>query len=314
MKDTLETFEATLNRHELELRRGQCHTLQVNVGLACDLTCRHCHLNAGPTRTEIMSRQTMEEVMDFAMRTSFQVADITGGAPELVPDLDFLIAGLAPVVPRIMLRSNLTALGERSREGLIDLCRRLRVTIVASLPAVTSAQVEAQRGKGVWDKSIAVLKRLNALGYGRPGTGLELHLVANPTGAFLPQGQVAAELQFKRALAEKLGLEFNHLYVFANMPLGRFRRWLEDSGNLHDYQRTLVEAFNSCTVEGLMCRSMVSVAWNGILYDCDFNQAADLPQGGRPVHVRDLAGAPVEGSLIAIGEHCYACTAGSGFT
>lgn len=314
MKPDFPPFESNLARSGLELRRGRCHTLQVNVGLKCDLACRHCHLNAGPERSEMMSRQTMQEVVDFAGRCSFQVADITGGAPELVPDLDFLIAGLAPVVPRIMLRSNLTALAGSHREGLIDLCRRLRVTIVASLPAVTPSQVEAQRGKGVWEQSVAVLKRLNELGYGLPSSGLKLHLVANPTGAFLPQGQAAAERQFKRALAQRLGIEFNQLFVFANMPLGRFRRWLEDSGNLDGYLKTLADAFNPCTVEGLMCRSLVSVAWNGVLYDCDFNQAAELPMGGSPVHVRSLEGAPAEGSTIAVGDHCYACSAGAGFT
>lgn len=314
MKNTPESFEATLARHGLELRRDRCYTLQVNVGLKCDLACRHCHLSAGPNRTETMSRQTMQEVIDFAWRASFQVADITGGAPELVPDLDFLIAGLAPAVPRIMLRSNLTTLSEWSREGLIDLCRRLKVAIVASLPAVTPSQVAAQRGKGVWERSVAVLRRLNEMGYGRPGTGLELHLVANPVGAFLPQGQAAAERQFKHALAQRLGIEFNHLFVFANMPLGRFRHWLEDSGNLDGYLRTLADAFNPCTVPGLMCRSLVSVAWNGLLYDCDFNQAAELPMTGSPVHVRDLLGSMAEGTPIAVGDHCYACTAGSGFT
>ncbi len=312
--DALENFEGAMNRHGLDLRRGLCHTLQVNVGLKCDLACRHCHLSAGPDRGEIMTRETMAEVIAFARRSSFQIADLTGGAPELVPDLDYLIDGLAAAVPRLMLRSNLTALGGPSREGLIDLCRRRRVAIVASLPAVTPGQVEAQRGRGVWERSIAVLQRLNELGFGRAGTGLELHLVANPTGAFLPQGQAAAERQFKRVLAGKLGVEFNRLYVFANMPLGRFRRWLEDSGNLEGYLRTLAGAFNPCTVEGLMCRSLVSVAWNGILYDCDFNQATDLPLGGIPRHVRDLEGPPPTGSSIAIGDHCYGCTAGSGFT
>jgi len=307
-------FARALQEHGLDLVRDRCHTLQVNVGLKCDLACRHCHLSAGPTRGEIMSRQTMEEVIDFAVRASFQVADITGGAPELVPDLDFLLAGLAPEVPRIMLRSNLTALGAWSREGLIDLCRRLKVTIVASLPAVTPAQVEALRGTGVWDKSVAVLQRLNELGYGRPGSGLELHLVANPAGAFLPQGQAAAERQFKRSLAEKLGISFNHLYVFANMPLGRFRQWLESTGNLDAYMATLARAFNPCTVEGLMCRSLVSVVCDGTLYDCDFNQGAGLPMGERHIHVRDLDGPPPPDAAIATGEHCYACTAGSGFT
>lgn len=307
-------FAATLKRHGLALRRDATRTLQVNVGYRCDLACRHCHLEAGPRRPEMMSRATMDEVLAYARRGSFQVADITGGAPELVADLDHLLRGLAQVVPRIMLRTNLTALTDAQRAPLLELCRQLRVTLVASFPAVSAAQLEAQRGHGIWQRSVERLRQLNALGYGVAESPLELHLAANPAGAFLPPGQAAAERQFKRTLARQLGLSFNHLFIFANMPLGRFRAWLQASGNEGEYLDRLTAAFNPQAVAGVMCRSLVSVAWDGCVYDCDFNQAAGLPLGGERRHVSDLASPPPAGSPIATGVHCFACTAGAGFT
>lgn len=315
--DTLSTdaeFAATLERHGLELRRNAARTLQVNVGYRCDLACRHCHLEASPQRTETMSRATMDEVIAYARRGRFQVADITGGAPELVAELDHLLRGLTQVVPQVMLRTNLTALTDEQRAPLLELCRELRVTLVASFPAVSAAQLEAQRGEGVWQRSVERLRQLNALGFGTAESPLELHLAANPAGAFLPPGQAAAERQFKRALAQQLGLSFNHLFIFANMPLGRFRTWLQASGNEAGYLARLTAAFNPQAVAGVMCRSLVSVAWDGYLYDCDFNLAAGLPLGGERRHVSELAGPPAAGTAIATGVHCFACTAGAGFT
>jgi len=307
-------FNATLDRHGLTLARSATRTLQVNVGYRCDLACRHCHLAAGPTRGEMMTRATMQAVIAYARRGRFLMADVTGGAPELVPDLDYLLTGLAREVPQVMLRTNLTALDDVRRTQLIDLCRTLRVILVASFPAVTASQFEAQRGIGVWCRSVDRLRQLNEVGYGMPGSDLELHLAANPAGAFLPQGQAAAERQFKRVLAQRLGLSFNHLFIFANMPLGRFKSWLEQSGNEQDYMGKLTAAFNPQAVDGLMCRSLVSVAWDGVLYDCDFNQAAGLPLGGRRRHIDEMDGPPEAGSPIATGRHCFACTAGAGFT
>jgi len=307
-------FSATLDRHSLTLARGETRTLQVNVGYRCDLACRHCHLAAGPTRGEMMTRATMQAVIAYARRGGFLMADVTGGAPELVPDLDYLLTGLAREVPQVMLRTNLTALDDDRRTQLIDLCRALRVILVASFPAVTASQLEAQRGAGVWCRSVDRLRQLNEVGYGMPGSDLELHLAANPAGAFLPQGQAAAERQFKRVLAQRLGLSFNHLFIFANMPLGRFKSWLEQSGNKQDYLGKLTAAFNPQAVDGLMCRSLVSIAWDGVLYDCDFNQAAELHLGGVRRHINEMAGPPETGSAIATGRHCFACTAGAGFT
>ncbi len=310
----IEPFARTLERHRLELRRGPAHTLQVNVGLRCDLACRHCHLDAGPGRPETMSRPTMEAVVAFARRGAFRAIDITGGAPELVPDLPWLLGQLAPLTPKLLLRSNLTALAAPEHAALLELCRHLRVTLVASFPATSAAQTEAQRGPGVFDRSVAVLRQLNALGWGVPGSGLELDLVVNPAGAFLPAGQRQTEERFRREAERKWGIVFSRLYTFANVPLGRFLRWLEASGNYEVYMRKLVQSFNPCTVEGLMCRSLVSVAWDGTLHDCDFNIAAGLPLGATRRHVSELEAPPAPGTPIATGEHCYACTAGSGFT
>ncbi|BCR03370.1 radical SAM/Cys-rich domain protein [Desulfuromonas versatilis] len=294
--------------------RGETHTLQVNVGLLCNQACRHCHLEAGPTRREVMSRATMNDVIAYARRVRFEVIDITGGAPEMVPDIEYLIGELAPLTPRLMLRSNLTALGQEGRERLLELCVRQRVVIVSSFPATNPGQTDSQRGQGVWEQSIAMLRRLNEEGYGIEGSGLELDLVANPAGAFLPTSQQEAERKFKRDLERKFGIVFNHIYTFANMPLGRFRAWLEKSGNYRPYMEKLAQSFNPCTVSGLMCRTLVSVSWDGYLYDCDFNQAEGLPLGGEKIHVAMMPGLPEPGTPIAVGDHCYACTAGSGFT
>jgi radical SAM/Cys-rich protein len=309
-----EPFGELLQRHGLELRRDRTHTLQVNVGLLCDLSCRHCHLEAGPRRSEVMQRATMDAVIDCARRLQFASIDVTGGAPELVPDIAYLLSSLAPLTPRLVVRTNLSALNNGPGRALSTLYRDLKVVLVASLPATNPGQTEAQRGFGVWQQSIAVLKSLNELGYGRQGSGLELDLVANPAGAFLPAGQKGVEKKFRADLERKYGISFNSLYCFANVPLGRFRQFLEQSGNLEGYQEKLAQAFNPCSVPGLMCRCQLTVDWQGRLYDCDFNLAAGLPLTGMPGLITDLTELPPPGTPIVVGEHCYACTAGSGFT
>jgi len=307
-------FSDRLSQNGLVLTRHQASTLQINTGLRCDLCCRHCHLSAGPGRREMMSRKTMEQVIAHARHCPYEMIDITGGAPELVPDLPFLIEQLAPLTPRLMLRTNLTALNHPERAQLLDLFKHHRVVLIASFPATNAGQLEAQRGKGVMNPSLEMLKSLNEIGYGIPGSGLELDLVANPSGAFLPTEQEQAEKKFKRDLARKWGLEFNQLFIFANMPLGRFVHWLEQSGNHQAYMEKLADAFNPCTLEGLMCRSLLSVNWDGFLFDCDFNLAAGISLGGEATHISELNSYPERGNAIAVGEHCYACTAGSGFT
>ncbi len=310
----VEPFARALSRRGLELRRGETDTLQINVGLRCNQTCRHCHLNAGPGRREIMDRETIERVIDFARRGGFSTIDVTGGAPELNPDLPYLLERVRPLAEKVMVRANLTALAQPGREGLLELFRDLMITVVASFPSLSESQADAQRGEGVFARSIETFNKLCALGYGREGSGLELNLVSNPTGAFLPPEQAQAEKRFRRRLYDRWGVVFNNLFTFANVPLGRFRDWLIESGNLDGYLARLADKFNPCALDGVMCRTLVSVDWNGRLYDCDFNLAAGIPLGGNQVHVSEMAAKPEPGSLIAVGDHCYTCSAGAGFT
>jgi len=310
----VEPFADRLARHGLTLARARTTALQVNVGLRCDLYCAHCHLEAGPAREEIMTRAVMDAVIDGARRLPFAGIDVTGGAPELVPDLEHLLRGLAPLTPRLVVRTNLVALsGERGRE-LCELYRELKVALVGSLPATNASQTEAQRGGGVWEQSLAALKGLNALGYGVEGGALELDLVSNPAGAFLPAPQEQAEKKFRSDLERRYGVSFNRLYTFANVPLGRFRAFLERSGNWPGYLQKLAAGFNPCTVEGLMCRSQLCVDWCGRLHDCDFNLAAGALHGGEVRELSALVELPAPGTPIPVGDHCYACTVGSGFT
>ncbi len=307
-------FAQTLEDNALDLRRGKTHTLQVNTGLLCNLSCRHCHLSAGPGRLEVMDEETVAAVTGCARRFSFAVIDITGGAPEMNPNIMALLEGLAPLTPRLLLRSNLVAMSGRRREEILSLCRRYQVVIVASFPSLNEAQAEVQRGAGVFARSLEVLNSLNRMGYGCEGSGLELNLVSNPAGAFVPSGQQAQERQFREVLGSKWGISFNHLFNFANVPLGRFRDWLESRGAYDDYLLRLSKAFNRDALNGVMCRSLISVAWDGFLYDCDFNQAADLPMGGVRRHIGNLRRLPEAGEAVAVADHCYACTAGAGFT
>jgi len=314
IKGGLVPFRETLLRQGLQLQRDRTSSLQVNLGLKCALACRHCHLEAGPDRAEVMDLGTMDEVVECARRFRFTSIDLTGGSPELVPGIGQLVRSLAPLTPRLLVRSNLVALNQESSASLCALYRELKVVLVASLPATNQAQTEAQRGTGVWEQSIAALRMLNGLGYGGEGSALELDLVCNPAGAFLPAAQEQAERKFRSDLMKRYGISFNALYTFTNVPLGRFRTFLERSGNLEGYLARLVEGFNPCTLPGLMCRSQLSVDWRGRLYDCDFNLAAGVGCGGEERLISSLTELPAPGTPIAVADHCYACTAGAGFT
>lgn len=309
-----EPFAQALARHGLTLSRAETLTLQINVGLLCNQACRHCHLSAGPTRKEVMDRETVDHLIRFARKCSFQVVDITGGAPEMNPHLEYMIESFSRIVPRIMLRANLTALRQYGNQGLYRALLRHRVVVVASVPALNAGQLEAQRGRGVFGETLETLKMLNDWGYGQPGSGLELNLVSNPSGAFLPVAQATAESKFRADLARRWGIVFTNLYTFANVPLGRFRDWLLESGNYEGYLKRLASSFNPCTVEGLMCRTLISVSWDGYLYDCDFHLAKGLPCRGVKTHVSECEAPPAPGIPITPADHCYACTAGSGFT
>lgn len=308
------TFNQTLENHSLSLVRSETTTLQINVGRLCDLACRHCHLEAGPDRIELMNKKTIDDVIDAARRLDFAAIDITGGAPELLPHLPELIIGLRPLTSRILIRTNLTALAKQESGQLIDLYRENKLIVVASLPSINLSQTEAQRGSGVWENTIATLQLLNKAGFGMEGSGLTLDIVANPAGAFLPASQAETEARFRRELAHRFGISFSHLFTFVNVPLGRFHRWLESSGNLPEYLHTLKTRFNPCAVQGLMCRSTLSVDWQGYLYDCDFNLAAGLHHADAACHISELQQLPPVDTGIPTRDHCFACTAGAGFT
>jgi radical SAM/Cys-rich protein len=261
-----------------------------------------------------MGSETMGEVISYAQRCHFETIDITGGAPELNANLLRLIDEITPFAKKVMLRSNLYVLSDSKSGHLMDFLKDRHVVIIASFPSINESQADSQRGAGSFQKSIDALKKLNGMGYGQNGSDLELNLVCNPTGAFLPASQDQTEKRFRQVLKKKWGIVFSNLFNFANVPVGRFRQWLIHSGNLESYIEKLASAFNHCAVEALMCRRLVSVSWDGYLYDCDFNLAVELHLGGCKTHVSEMPGPPQPGSPIAVSDHCYTCTAGAGFT
>lgn len=310
----MDRFNKTLDKYNIRLTKDAARILQINVGLLCNQKCRHCHLDAGPHRRENMDAKTAEDVIAYAKRSCFDTIDITGGAPELNPNLEHLIEALSRT-SHIMVRSNLSVLNNAKKDHLIKLMALHRVAIVASFPSTDESQTDAQRGDGIFQASIEALQKLNQRGYGKEGTGLALHLVVNPTGAFLPPPQEKAAKRLRDVLQRKWGIVFNELYCFANVPIGRFRKWLVASGNFDAYIEKLTKSFNPCAVDGVMCRDLVSVSWDGYLYDCDFNLARGIPLGGKKrVHVSAMQGKPAAGTPIATADHCYTCTAGAGFT
>lgn len=286
---------------------------QINVGKLCNQTCHHCHVDAGPDRREIMTRETAELCLAALAQTDIPTVDITGGAPELNPNFRWLVEEAARLGRHVMDRCNLTVLLLPAQADLGEFLARHRVEVIASLPYYRPAQTDAQRGEGVFDKSIAALRKLNDLGYAREGTGLTLNLVYNPVGAYLPPKQAGIEAQFKRELERHYSVAFNHLYTITNMPISRFLEFLVASGNYEGYMERLVNAFNPGAVAGVMCRYTLSVGWDGTLYDCDFNQMLDLPIGyGQPHHVRDFDLRQLQSRRIVTCNHCYGCTAGAG--
>jgi radical SAM/Cys-rich protein len=307
-------FERQLDRAGLlPLRATGITVFQINVGKLCNQTCKHCHVDAGPDRTESMSRATAEFCIQALAKTDIPTVDITGGAPELNANFRWLVEQSRALGRHVMDRCNLSVLLLPSQKDLAEFLAHHRVEIVASLPYYRASQTDAQRGEGVFDKSITALQLLNRLGYGRPDTGLALNLVYNPVGAFLPPKQEAIEAQFRKELKARHGIEFNHLYTITNMPISRFLEFLVESGNYDGYMERLANAFNPGAAAGVMCRYTLSVGWDGTLYDCDFNQMLDLPVGyGTPSHIRDFDPAQLHQRQIVTSNHCYGCTAGSG--
>jgi radical SAM/Cys-rich protein len=334
-------FAQTLGQRSLSLRRGRAEILQVNVGKLCNLTCVHCHVNAGPKRKEIMTRATVDRIIDWLANTDIPTVDLTGGAPEMIPDFRYFIERVKELqLPRHVIdRCNLTILLEDEYRDLAAFLAANEVEVIASMPCYSADNVNAQRGEGVFEGSIAALQLLNSLGYGID-PALPLHLVYNPVGAFLPSPQQELEADYKRELQQHFGIVFNRLYTLANLPIGRFAAYLRHNNRLDEYMQLLIEAFNPATIDGLMCRNTISVGWRGEIYDCDFNQQlgmqwtgrdgaprrSDAPAGrpyqssdarsgdecGQPLFLWDVNPDSLEGRDIMTGDHCFGCTAGAG--
>ncbi len=307
-------FERRLNQAGLfPLHATGITVFQINVGKLCNQTCRHCHVDAGPDRTETMSKETVDLCLAALAKTDIPTVDITGGAPELNPNFRWLVEQARALGRHVMDRCNLSVLLLPSQADLAEFLAAHRVEIIASLPAYLASQTDAQRGEGIFEKSVEALRLLNRLGYGQPGSGLVLNLVHNPVGAFLPPKQEAIETQFRRELKRLHDVEFTHLYTITNMPISRFLEFLIESGNYEAYMDRLATAFNPTAAAGVMCRSMISVGWDGTLYDCDFNQMLNLPvDEGMPHHIRDFDPIRLNARRIVTGNHCYGCTAGAG--
>jgi radical SAM/Cys-rich protein len=301
--------EATAAAGHAPLKARAVDILQINVGKRCNQTCRHCHVDAGPDRREVMPSDVVAACLALLEKSSISTLDITGGAPELHPEFRSIVRRARELGRRVIDRCNLTITRLPNYADLPELFAREQVEIVASLPWYAPKQTDAQRGEGVFEESLAAIRRLNELGYGREGTGLVLNLVTNPAGAFLPAGQAGLEREWKRELMRRYGLSFNHLFTITNMPISRFLEFLLESGNLDAYMERLTAAFNPAAVEGLMCRSTLSVGWDGRLYDCDFNQMLDMPMQRT---IFDISLDEAEGRSILVGAHCFGCTAGAG--
>ena len=295
-------------------RRG-VDVLQVNMGKYCNLACIHCHVESGPNRTELMSRETVDAVLRFLGRTNIPTVDITGGAPELNPTFDYLVDSAVGLGRHVMDRCNLTVIFEPGKEYLPEFFKRNQVELVCSLPCYSQENVDRQRGKGTFDLSIRALQLFNKLGYGQPESDLELNLVYNPVDPHLPPPQDQLEQDYKRILKEQFGIVFNRLYCLSNMPITRYATHLKLRGEYDRYMKLLETNFNSGTLTQVMCRNLISIGWEGSVYDCDFNQMLDLPMtdgNGKHLNIASLTLDQALKRPIIVGDHCYACTAGSG--
>ncbi|HTS51647.1 MAG TPA: arsenosugar biosynthesis radical SAM (seleno)protein ArsS [Burkholderiales bacterium] len=297
------------------IHRRRLDTLQVNLGYKCNQSCVHCHVNAGPARTEMMARETADEVLAFLRSARPPTLDITGGAPELNPHFRYLVTGARSLGVHVMDRCNLTILEQPGQEDLAQFLAAHRVEIIASMPCYLEDNVDRQRGDGVFQASIRALRGLNVLGYGKPGAGLTLNLVYNPQGASLPPSQSRLEQDYKQHLGANCGVVFDRLYTLANMPINRFGSWLVSKGQFAAYMRLLRDNYRAENLDAVMCRTLLSVDWQGYVYDCDFNQMLGLPLrvAGKPrVKLGDLIGRNLDENPIVVADHCYGCTAGQG--
>jgi radical SAM/Cys-rich protein len=312
-------FAQTLVENSVSLRRARPEILQVNAGKLCNLTCMHCHVNAGPRRKEIMTHETVNRIIDWLAKTDIPIVDLTGGAPEMIPDFRYFIERVKKLglSRHVIDRCNLTILRETGYEDLSEFLAINHVEIIASMPCYSPENVNAQRGEGVFEGSIAALRLLNSLGYGM-NLELPLHLVYNPLGPFLPPPQEKLEADFKRELDAHFGIVFNKLYTITNLPIGRFASYLRHNAKPEEYMQLLIDAFNPATIGGLMCRNTISVGWRGEVYDCDFNQQLGMQWssngGNEPLFLWDIDPDSLEGREILTGDHCFGCTAGAGST
>jgi radical SAM/Cys-rich protein len=311
----MQVFAEKIHSGGGDFKRRAVDVLQVNMGRYCNLACIHCHVESGPTRTEMMSRQNVEAVLSFLARSGIPTMDITGGAPELHPDFDYLVAAARRFGCHVMDRCNLTVIFEPGKEYLPEFFEQHEIELVCSLPCYSQENVDRQRGKGTFDLSIRALQWLNEIGYGQPDSDLVLNLVYNPVGPHLPPPQGQLEQDYKRILREQFGIVFNHLFCLTNMPITRYATHLKLRGEYDRYRELLENKFNAATLDQVMCRNLISIGWDGSVYDCDFNQMLDLPlmdAANERLNISSLTLDQVANRPIIVGDHCYACTAGSG--
>ncbi|GMR05612.1 MAG: arsenosugar biosynthesis radical SAM protein ArsS [Gammaproteobacteria bacterium] len=297
------------------IKREKLEILQVNLGYLCNQSCLHCHVDAGPNRKEQMDRQTIDDLIKFLHDIDIRILDITGGAPEMNEHFRYLVKTARKYGVHIIDRCNLTILNEPGQEDLAEFLASHQVEVVASMPCYLEENVDAQRGKGAFRSSITGLRKLNELGYGRPGTGLTLNLMYNPQGPSLPPPQDTLEADYKRELQQREGVEFNSLFVLVNMPIKRFGSMLISKGQFHEYMQMLKDTYGASNLKGVMCRTLISVDWQGYVYDCDFNQMLELPlliQGRTKTHINQIRVDALMENPIVTGNHCYGCTAGQG--
>lgn len=313
-KGGIPAFAETLAKHDqLPLRSDRLAVLQVNIGKMCNQTCKHCHVDAGPDRREVMDKLTMEHCLNLIRRFKIPTVDITGGAPEMNPNFRWFVAELRSLGVKVIVRCNLTIiLANRKFLDLPEFFRANQVEIVSSLPSYTSDRTDRQRGEGVFERSIRALRMLNEAGYGIAGSGLVLNLVYNPAGAFMPPDQGSLEKEYKAELLKTYEIQFNSLFVITNMPVSRYLDYLVSTGNYDRYMMKLYDSFNPGSVSSLMCKTTLSVSWDGYLFDCDFNQMLELYAAGRPIHVSSPEVETLVSRTIVLGPHCYGCTAGAG--
>lgn len=314
-EDDLPTFKDKLKQTEdLPLKPKELEILQINLGYMCNQVCEHCHVDAGPDRKEIMTKETMEECLKVIQQTKAHTLDLTGGAPEMNPNFRWFVEEAAKIgIKDFIVRSNLTIIrANKKYYDLPDFFKKHKVHVVSSMPHWTKGKTDKQRGDGVFDKSIKALQDLNAIGYGIPDSDLKLDLVYNPSGAFLPTNQAALEADFKKALKADFGIHFHSLFAITNLPISRFLDYLIASENYEDYMYSLVDAYNPAAVKNVMCRNTLSISWDGWLYDCDFNQMLEMKVDSKVQHISNYNEAELQNREICISQHCYGCTAGAG--